>query len=134
MTLAVLAVLAALGVAAWWFWSVRTGRRRAVEALMLECPGMDDRLEGRDATLLFSGSEEMVGIASHRVTKLLPFNIIRKWRAEPVYNNAGKRVGWSFIIETADPQEPIWTIRMRSGPGTAKPNFWMAKFSAYLNG
>ncbi|MBP0446541.1 hypothetical protein J8J14_17340 [Roseomonas sp. SSH11] len=134
VTLAVLAVIAGLGVIAWRIWAVRAGRRKAIEALMLECPGLDDRLDGQDATLLFSGHEEMVGIASHKVTKLLPFSIIRKWRVEPVYNSADKRVGWNFIIETADTLEPIWTIRMRSGPGNAMPNFWMAKFSAHLNG
>ncbi|HEY8612333.1 MAG TPA: hypothetical protein VIL69_13705, partial [Roseomonas sp.] len=125
------ALLVAIG---WRVWSVREGRRKAITALIRECPGLDDRLDGRDITLLFSGAEEMVGLASHRITRLLPFSIIRKWRTEPIYNSADKRVGWNFIIETADPQEPIWTIRMKFGPGNAVPNFWMAKFSAHLNG
>lgn len=134
VTLAVLGALALLGAILWRLWSVREGRRRAVAALAAECPGLDDRLEGRDTTLLFSASEEMVGLASHRLMKLLPFSVIRKWRAEPVYNSADRRVGWNFIIETADPAEPIWTIRIRSGGGNEVPNFWMAKFNAYLNG
>ncbi|MFH5923180.1 hypothetical protein [Roseomonas xinghualingensis] len=138
LTLAVLVtVLVALVVLiaiAWRIWAVRAARRKAIGALIEECPGFDDRLEGRDATLLFSQADEMLGIASHRVMKILPFSIIRKWRAEPIYNSAGKCVGWNFIIETGDTQEPIWTMRMRSGPGQAVPNFWMAKFSAHLNG
>ena len=134
VTLAVLGVIALLGAFGWRLWSVREGRRKAVEALMLECPGMEDRLEGRDTTLLFSDAEEMVGLASHRITKLLPFSIVRKWRVEPVYNSKDRRVGWNFIIETGDWQEPIWTLRLRSGPGNAVPNLWMAKFAAHLNG
>ncbi|MBP0494199.1 hypothetical protein [Roseomonas indoligenes] len=133
MTLAVLVVLALLGALGWRIWSLREGRRKAVAALIHECPGLDDRLEGRETTVLFSGAEEMVGLASHRLIKLLPFSLIRKWRTEPVYK-AEKRVGWNFIIETGDPLEPIWTIRMKSGPGNETPNFWMAKFSAHLNG
>jgi hypothetical protein len=134
VTLAVLVVIALLCAAGWWVWAKRDGRRQAVETLMRECPGFDDRLEGRNVTILFSGADQMVGLASHRLMKLLPFSIIRKWRTEPVYNSADKRVGWNFIIETGDPHEPIWTVRMRSGPGTAVPNFWMAKFSAHLDG
>ena len=133
-TLAVLAAIAILGGIAWRIWSVHNGRHKAIEALTLECPGLDDRLDGRDTTLLFSSADEMVGIASHRITRLLPFSIIRKWRTEPVYNSADKRVGWNFIIETADTAEPIWTVRMKSGASNAVPNFWMAKFSAHLNG
>lgn len=134
VTLAVLGVLVLLGAIGWRIWSVRTGRQRAIAALVAECPGMDDRLEGRDITLLFSNTEEMLGLASHRLLKLLPFSLIRKWRTEPVYNSKDRRVGWNFIIETADTQEPIWTIRMRSGPGNTVPNLWMAKFSAHMNG
>jgi hypothetical protein len=65
---------------------------------------------------------------------MLPYSIIRKWRAEPIYNSADKRVGWNFIIETGDVAEPIWTVRMRSGPRTTLPNLWIAKFNAHLNG
>jgi len=133
-TLAVLAAIAVAGAVFWRIWSVREGRRKAIEALGHECAGLDDRLVGRDATILFSGKEEMVGIASHRITRLLPFSIIRKWRAEPVYNGKDKRVGWNFIIETADTLEPIWTVRIPSDGGNKAPNFWMAKFSAHLNG
>ena len=134
VTLAVLGVIALLGAFGWRLWSVRDGRRKAVEVLMLEYPAMEDRLEGRDTKLLFSDAEEMVGLASHRITKLMPFSIVRKWRVEPVYNSKDRRVGWNFIIETGDWQEPIWTLRLRSGPGNAVPNLWMAKFAAHLNG
>jgi hypothetical protein len=133
-TLAILGVVVVLAFLVWRVWSARAGRRAAVEALLLEFPGFDDRLETRSTTLLFNAKEEMVGIASRKVTKVLPFSIIRKWRTEPIYNSADRRVGWNFIIETGDPQEPIWTIPLQSGPGNAVPNLWMAKFSAHLNG
>ncbi|MBI0534931.1 hypothetical protein D9599_05010 [Roseomonas sp. KE2513] len=134
VTLAVLGALALLvAIGGWAWWSI-AARRKAIAALVRDCPSLEDRLEGRDATLLFSGTEEMLGIASRRVTKLIPYAVIRKWRTEPVYNRADRRVGWNFLIETADPREPLWTIRLRSGPGTSVPNFWMAKFSAHLNG
>jgi hypothetical protein len=134
LTLAVLGALAVLAVIIWRIWAVRSARRNAIRALIAECPGFDDRLDGRDATLLFSPADEMLGIASHRMMRILPFSLIRKWRAEPIYNSADKRVGWNFVIETGDVREPIWTVRMRSGASNAVPNFWMAKFSAHLNG
>jgi len=134
LTLAVLGALAVLAVIIWRIWAVRAARRSAIRALITECPGFDDRLEGRDATLLLSPADEMLGIASHRVMRILPFSVIRKWRAEPIYNSADRRVGWNFVIETGDVQEPIWTVRMRAGAGNAVPNFWMAKFNAHLNG
>ena len=133
-TLAVLGVIALLAAAGWRLWDVRAGRRRAVAALLRECPGLEDRLEGRDVTLLFSQADEMLGIASRRVTRLLPYAIVRRWRTEAIYNSADKRTGWNFLIETGDPQEPLWTIRLRSGPGNTVPNLWMAKFGAHLNG
>ena len=126
-----IALLAAIG---WRVWDLRAGRRRAVAALLRECPGLEDRLEGRDVTLLFSQGDEMLGIASRRATRLLPYAIVRRWRTEAVYNSADKRTGWNFLIETGDPQEPLWTIRLRSGAGNAVPNLWMAKFGAHLNG
>jgi uncharacterized protein YcfJ len=134
LTLAVMGAVAVLGVIGSRIWAAWAGRRKAVEALVAECPGFDDRLEGRDTTILFCCTDEMLGIASSRATRMLPYSIIRKWRTEPVYNSADKRVGWNFIIETGDVAEPIWTVRMRSGPGTALPNLWIAKFNAHLNG
>lgn len=134
VTQAVLGAVALVGAILGWAWWARAGRRKAVAALVRECPGLEDRLEGRDTTLLFSNADEMLGIASRRMTKLVPYALIRKWRTEAVYNGADKRVGWNFIIETGDPREPLWTIRLRSGAGNAVPNFWMAKFGAHLNG
>ena len=133
-TLAVLGAIALVALAVARALWARAARRRAVAALVEECPGLEDSLEGRDTTLLFSKADEMLGIASRGVTKLVPYALVRKWRAEPVHNAADRRTGWNFIIETGDPQEPLWTIRLRSGPGTAVPNFWMAKFSAHLDG
>jgi len=133
MTLAVLGVLVLLGAAGWRVWSVWAGRRRAIAALTQECPGLADRLVGRDATLLFSAEERRLGIASHRIVRLLPFDTVRRWRAEPLHDGKGRRTGWTLILETTDPREPIWTVRMPSGPGSAVPNFWMAKLGAYLD-
>jgi len=129
-----LGMMVLLGGAGWWAWYVRACRRKAVAALVRECPGLEDRLEGRDTTLLFSARDEMLGIASRCVTRLLPYALVRKWRTEAIYNSTDKRVGWNFIIETGDTAEPLWTIRLRSGAGHAVPNFWMAKFAAHLNG
>ena len=134
VTLLVLAVLALVVALGGWLWWVQASRRKAVAALVQECPSLADRLDGREMTLLFSGAEEMLGLASHRITRLLPFSIIRKWRTEPVYNRQDRRVGWNFIIETGDTHEPLWTIRLPGKGGNAVPNYWMAKFSAHLNG
>lgn len=134
VTLAVLGAVALLVLVAGWAAWARAARRKAVAALVAECPGLEDALDGRDTTLLFSPADEMLGIASRRATRLVPYAQVRKWRAEPVYNGADRRVGWNFLIETANPAEPLWTIRLRSGPGTAAANFWMAKFSAHLDG
>ncbi|WP_426955395.1 hypothetical protein [Muricoccus radiodurans] len=113
----------------------RSLRNASVAAVRGEHTGFEDRLDGRTTTLLFDPIGEMVGIASIRIRKVLPFSVIRKWRVEPVYAGGnGKHTDWNFIIETGDWREPIWTIPLHCGPTNTLPNLWMAKFSAHLNG
>ncbi|WP_376099469.1 hypothetical protein ACE7GA_11445 [Roseomonas sp. CCTCC AB2023176] len=127
------AVLAAL---AWGLWrgALWLVRQQAISSLMTQHGGFDDRLIGETGALLFDSGEALLGVASLRQRRVLPFDIVRKWRAEPIYDVKGRRRGYDFIVETGNPREPIWMIRMPRGADQRTANFWMAKFSAHLNG
>ncbi len=131
------AIIAAVVLAgAWVAWRVvlRLVRQQSYSSLMTEHGGFDDRLVGETASFLFDSGESLLGVATPRVRRVLPYALIRKWRADPVYDRKGKRRGWDFIVETGDPREPIWTVRLPRGATQATANYWMAKFSAHLNG
>lgn len=129
-------VAAVLLLLAWLAWRgvMALVRQQAVSSLMTEHGSFDDRLVGEGGALLFDSAGAVLGVASLRQRRVLPFSVVRKWRADPVYDAKGRRRGYDFIIETGDPREPIWMIRLPRGADQRTANTWMAKFSAHLNG
>jgi hypothetical protein len=101
---------------------------------MTQHGGFDDRLLGEAGALLFDSGGSVLGVALLRQRRILPFSLVRKWRADPIYDAKGRRRGYDFLIETGDPREPLWTVRLPRGADQRMANYWMAKFSAHLNG
>lgn len=129
-------IAAAVAALAWGAWRgvLMLVRQQAVSSLMTQHGGFDDRLLGEGGALLFDSEEAILGVASLRQRRIIPFAIVRKWRADPIYDAKGRRRGYDFIIETGNPREPIWTVRLPRGADQRVANYWMAKFSAHLNG